>query len=1145
MKRRILNSKANRPLSRRGARVGKDGHFVGALIGLAGSVAGHFIGKDKAKKDAAAADALEKESLLAQGQEMQNQQDIMDSQHSQEVLASYNPQGSAQMYARDGARMYAEGGGFPSLDKPPTTDDDLRSWKHRGLMRRGTDFLSRNNIVGPEKLQFLTDLAGGEDTITENTLSPEQLEVLKVAVNNAKAAGRNYVDYKDYPGEEDAGIYWKKKDEKKGADKVFGTDDSVALKRLLGKFSFEEDENGEVMISDQYNFNKEASDPTSLSETYDKMTDKDATGFGRIRAVGEYLGSNEGEGSKSRIKLDNLTTTPSDSTFTTVNESNATKSRALGAAAPKNSESIKLSPKGDSYEYKYNPDTDTYHTKKKSGKNWVSVKSGTKAHTAISGLFPKQEDPAPIQEAAPEEQYTPESWFDTASPQEQSQLKNDLGYMPNGKNGMKAYNPTTMYNRGGLGYQGGGEAPIGLHEGVRTEKGYSENQYTPNYLGLDKNTALGRSYMGLNEAQSNVIRRQQKQKHPGTGKMMTHGEVADWMTTDDAVDYYRRQPTGTLDQARAQQTADANKRIQRLATMGGNELPPQYNQDYVNQTIVTDEETLGTSYGNFEDRLHATKYDDKGEVYQMGGRNMYDELQDTNMQEYQSYQGGGAAQVPGGKIEQETQRGQIVNGDNPEVIDDVELGTNPGEPQAMVDHGEVLVDAVDENGQPYKQIFSDTVLVPGKNISMAKEAKKLLKQVPKDEESEQAQHVYAKLDALFETQQMLNGDSQGEDPQEAAAGGMDPNAAQQMGQEGTQAFQVGGSIAALNVGKGLGWVDRKMNENDARLASEEQIIEYDPQGEPYPEGTSGYQVLKDHASDKWSKFKKSAGIGNGPIPFLPSGYDSPEKPSKQYGGSEYYNEGMREEMMQVPYPKKKGLFMGGDAFADLGGGGGGWGAAIDGVTKGLSAGMKGYGTGYGMGMSDTGAGKAGYGMMAAQNMLGDIGGATGGIQNTLSERRAGKEEERANAMADQSAIGQGTGYQNMAQPGGMMQTNIQGFQNGGEYYEEEPMGIHDMYAEAKSFVDYFEQGYKMPNTLADMQASANAKNWGHLSTENGLRRNSNLMGRLHRGSSLDPSPVTSPSERGGPTPAKRKGYVMGGRLYASTLNRKSLTLSIA
>jgi len=168
--------------------------------------------------------------------------------------------------------------------------------------------------------------------------------------------------------------------------------------------------------------------------------------------------------------------------------------------------------------------------------------------------------------------------------------------------------------------------------------------------------------------------------------------------------------------------------------------------------------------------------------YQQGGT-MFDKLQDTNLQEYQSYQQGGAVDVPGGEIEQMTDRGQVVNGDDPGMIDDVELGTNPGEPEAMVDHGEVMVDAMDEQGQPYKQIFSDTVLVPGKNTSMAKEAKKLLKQMPDDEQSEQAQLLYSKLDELFNTQQMLNGDSEGENPSEAAAGGMDPNAAMQMGQE--------------------------------------------------------------------------------------------------------------------------------------------------------------------------------------------------------------------------------------------------------------------------------------------------------------------------------------------------------------------------
>jgi len=209
-----------------------------------------------------------------------------------------------------------------------------------------------------------------------------------------------------------------------------------------------------------------------------------------------------------------------------------------------------------------------------------------------------------------------------------------------------------------------------------------------------------------------------------------------------------------------------------------------------------------------QEKYGGTGFEEPGRTYDVDGveldpavidlgPNMYDELQDVGMQDYQQFQQGGAMppgaeaqQVPGGEIDQVTERGQEVKGDNPGMTDDVELGTNPGEPDAVVDHGEVMVDAVDEQGQPFKQIFSSTVIDPTTGNDFAKDVKKLLKQVPKDEESDQAKRVYDKIDAKFQMQQMLNGDSQGESPEEAAAGGMDPAAAQQM--QGQGAFQGGG-----------------------------------------------------------------------------------------------------------------------------------------------------------------------------------------------------------------------------------------------------------------------------------------------------------------------------------------------------------------
>jgi len=250
--------------------------------------------------------------------------------------------------------------------------------------------------------------------------------------------------------------------------------------------------------------------------------------------------------------------------------------------------------------------------------------------------------------------------------------------------------------------------------------------------------------------------------------------------------------------------------------------------------------------------------------------------------------------------------------------------------------------------------------------------------------------------------------------------------------------------------------------------------------------------------------------------------------------------------MQVPYPRKgyqgggflssivsgigkAGKAIGKSATSEFGNGKGGanWGNIASTGMNAMQSGIKGYGSGFGMGMSESTLGKVGYGMMGAQGAMNNAYGVGQGI-NTYQDQM---EQEREEAAKQQALIGQQMG-QEETYPGGGLVVN----QYGGRNYIQG--GYYDDYG-------FFIEEEPLPNTLADMQASANPNGWGHMSEENDRRRNSNLMGRMHRQSNVDATPVISPSERGGPTPKKRRGFVMGGRLrYSSPLNRKSLTLSI-
>ena len=540
------------------------------------------------------------------------------------------------------------------------------------------------------------------------------------------------------------------------------------------------------------------------------------------------------------------------------------------------------------------------------------------------------------------------------------------------------------------------------------------------------------------------------------------------------------------------------------------------------------------------DNLRAGDYpgssEDQYPYFQAGG-SMYDQLQQVGMDEYLAYQQGGAApstRVPGGEIKQVTAKGQVVEGDNPELIDDVELGTNPGEPDAVVDHGEVMVDAVDENGQPYKQIFSDTVMVPGENVSMAKKAKKYLKQIPKDESSEQAQLVYGKLDELFNVQQMLNGDSHGETAQEAAAGGMDPMAAAAMQAEGDAAFRAGGVGRTPDpmVGGLTDWRKDMM-----------QMGGYVGVASPgtMPEGMSGEEA------QRWGNLARQRYQNGG------AGYPSAA-----------YDAALREQQMQVPYPsanKKKKMQQGGSLWwggqnQDAGGVG-----ILDGLLTGIGGAAQGFMPGYQMGYSFTddmeGDKDIAMGLGSTAALAGSL---VPNVATHASQTRKYNYEQEAEALKNKPA---GSNQMTAAQAQGMQMGQVgqyQGpdveqqmaylegqinpsYQDGGVLIIADPIpSIEQEYADAKALVAMVESN-RMPNTLADMQSLVNPT-WGTLNEVDTLRRTSVNMGREHRGPKHDSSSPVSMSERKGPKP-KKKSFRNGGRMYYGlSLTRRSLTLAI-
>ncbi len=118
---------------------------------------------------------------------------------------------------------------------------------------------------------------------------------------------------------------------------------------------------------------------------------------------------------------------------------------------------------------------------------------------------------------------------------------------------------------------------------------------------------------------------------------------------------------------------------------------------------------------------------------------------------------GGMPPVDGGNLQPVGDGSAFqVKGADPNATDDVQMG------DSFVDHNEVV-----EPTEEGMRIYSDTLKHPVTGKPFSVEAKKLTKQKSFTKNAAQDALVDAKLDALFALQQKLNGDNQGESPEEA------------------------------------------------------------------------------------------------------------------------------------------------------------------------------------------------------------------------------------------------------------------------------------------------------------------------------------------------------------------------------------------
>ena len=171
-------------------------------------------------------------------------------------------------------------------------------------MDENSIFRKTLNLIPPNIRQFTYDIFGGKGDFTEKDLSDSYKEELKGIAEQSLNEGRNTISYADY----DQGTI----------DKSLLTNllsKNYNLKTLIGSGKVTLNENGEIIVTDKFDFNN-AKDINSLADVKEMMSgivsafkgegeNFYGTGglYSALREVGTWLGSNPDEGSDIKINL--------------------------------------------------------------------------------------------------------------------------------------------------------------------------------------------------------------------------------------------------------------------------------------------------------------------------------------------------------------------------------------------------------------------------------------------------------------------------------------------------------------------------------------------------------------------------------------------------------------------------------------------------------------------------------------------------------------------------------------------------------------------------------------------------------------------------------------------------------------------------
>ncbi len=155
-------------------------------------------------------------------------------------------------------------------------------------------------IIPTNIKQLIKDVFGSDDPITEDNLKASEIEALKQAVTTARKRGSSAIEYEDYGTQSEGESQYA--DVTRGAS-ILGkiADPSYSMKTFIGQGGITQNEKGETIVLDRYNFN-DAVDG-SLVDFLQGAAKAGMSLYGQARNIGKYFGSAPGEGSPIAINL--------------------------------------------------------------------------------------------------------------------------------------------------------------------------------------------------------------------------------------------------------------------------------------------------------------------------------------------------------------------------------------------------------------------------------------------------------------------------------------------------------------------------------------------------------------------------------------------------------------------------------------------------------------------------------------------------------------------------------------------------------------------------------------------------------------------------------------------------------------------------